>query len=75
MINLSIAMFRAVSIMFESVLPLTVQKQWNETMFPAQTCKEIKASEGQAESKKYWVSTIKPVFTVLAYCDIKTKDT
>ena len=44
-------------------------------MFPAQTCKEIKASEGQAESKKYWVSTIKPVFTVLAYCDIKTKDT
>ena len=25
---------------------------------PAETCKEIKASEGQAESKKYWLSTI-----------------
>ena len=48
----------AVSIMFESVLPLTVQKQWNETMFLAETYKEIKASEVQAESKKYWVSTI-----------------
>ena len=40
---------------------------------PAETCKEIKASEGQAVSKKYWLSTIKPGIPVLAYCDMNTE--
>ncbi|CAH3178083.1 unnamed protein product, partial [Porites evermanni] len=40
---------------------------------PAETCKEIKASEGEVESKKYWLSTIKPGSTVLAHCDMKTE--
>ena len=39
---------------------------------PAKTCKEIKASEEQAVSKKYWLSTIKPGIPVLAYCDMNT---
>ena len=39
---------------------------------PAETCKEIKASEGQAVSKKYWLSTIKPGISVLAHCDMNT---
>ena len=39
---------------------------------PAETCKEIKASEGQAVSKKYWLSTIKPGIPVLAHCDMNT---
>ena len=41
---------------------------------PAETCKEIKASEGQVVSKKYWLSTIKPGRSaVLAYRDMKTE--
>ena len=40
---------------------------------PAKTCKEIKASEEQAVSKKYWLSTIKPGIPVLAYCDMNTE--
>ena len=40
---------------------------------PAETCKEIKASEGQAVSGKYWLSNIKPGMAVLAYCDMKTE--
>lgn len=40
---------------------------------PAETCKEIKASEGHAVSKKYWLSTIKPWKSLLVYCDMKTE--
>ena len=41
---------------------------------PAETCKEIKASEfGQVVSGKYWFSGIKPREAVLAYCDIETE--
>ena len=40
---------------------------------PAEICKEIKASEGEAKSKKYWLSTIKPGIPLLAYCDMKTE--
>ena len=40
---------------------------------PAESCKEIKASEGQAVSGKYWFSTIKPDIPVLAYCDMETE--
>ena len=38
----------------------------------AESCKEIKASEGQAVSGKYWLSSIKPNMAVLAYCDMET---
>ncbi|XP_068705701.1 microfibril-associated glycoprotein 4-like [Montipora foliosa] len=40
----------------------------------AVSCQEIKASEGQVVSAKYWLSTIKPGTAVLAYCDMKTGD-
>ncbi len=41
---------------------------------PAETCKEIKASEGgQAVSGKYWFDSIIPGETVLADCDMKTE--
>ena len=40
---------------------------------PAESCKEIKASEGQAVSGKYWLSNIKPGMAVLAHCDMKTE--
>jgi len=39
---------------------------------PAETCKEIKASEGgQAVSDKYWFDSIIPGETVLAHCDMQ----
>ena len=38
---------------------------------PAETCKEIKASEGEAVSGKYWFDSIIPGETVLAHCDMK----
>ena len=41
---------------------------------PAETCKEIKASEGgQAVSRKYWLNSIVPGKSVLAYCDMETE--
>lgn len=40
---------------------------------PAESCREIKASEGQvATGGKYWMSTIKPGMSVFAHCDMKT---
>ena len=40
---------------------------------PADSCKEIKASEGgQAVSGKYWLNFIKPDTPVLTHCDMKT---
>ncbi|PFX13942.1 Fibrillin-1 [Stylophora pistillata] len=42
---------------------------------PADSCKEIKSSEGgQAVSGKYWLNFIKPDTPVLAHCDMKTED-
>ncbi len=39
---------------------------------PAETCKEIKLSEGdQAVSGEYWFNSIIPGETVLAHCDMK----
>ena len=39
---------------------------------PAETCKEIKASEGgEAVSGKYWFDSIIPGETVLAHCDME----
>ena len=39
---------------------------------PAETCKEIKASEGgQAVSGEYWFDSIIPGETVLAHCDME----
>jgi len=39
---------------------------------PAETCKEIKASEGgQAVSGKYWFDSIIPGETVLSHCDME----
>ena len=39
---------------------------------PAETCKEIKASEGeQAVSGEYWFDSIIPGKTVLAQCNMK----
>jgi len=39
---------------------------------PAETCKEIKASQGgQAVSGKYWFDSIIPGETVLAHCDME----
>ena len=41
---------------------------------PAETCKEIKASEfGQVVSGKYWLSGINPGMAVLAHCDMETE--
>jgi len=40
---------------------------------PAETCHEIKSSEGQATSGKYWLSTIKTGTSILAYCDMETE--
>ena len=39
---------------------------------PAETCDEIKRSEGQAVSGKYWFSTIKSGTSVLAFCNMET---
>ena len=40
----------------------------------ADSCKEIRASEGgEAVSGKYWLNLIKPDTPVLAHCDMKTK--
>ncbi|KAL9966674.1 hypothetical protein ACROYT_G024786 [Oculina patagonica] len=42
---------------------------------PAESCKEIKASEGiQAVSGKYWFHSLKHGKSVLAYCDMETED-
>ncbi|RMX50323.1 hypothetical protein pdam_00006921 [Pocillopora damicornis] len=42
---------------------------------PAETCKEIKTSEGgQAVSARYWIFSIIPEKIVFAYCDMKTED-
>ncbi|CAH3168542.1 unnamed protein product [Porites lobata] len=41
---------------------------------PAETCEEIKRSEGHAVSGKYWFSTIKSGTSVLAYCNMETND-
>ncbi|CAH3163821.1 unnamed protein product [Porites evermanni] len=41
---------------------------------PAETCLEIKKSEGHAISRKYWFSSIKTGTSVLAYCDMTTED-
>ena len=39
---------------------------------PAETCKEIKASEGgEAVSDNYWFDSIIPGETVLAHCDME----
>ncbi|XP_068706631.1 uncharacterized protein [Montipora foliosa] len=40
----------------------------------AESCKEIKMSEGRPPNGKYWMSSIKPGIPVLAFCDMKTED-
>jgi len=41
---------------------------------PAESCHEIKASEGgQTVSGTYWFSSIVPDKVALAYCDMKTE--
>ncbi|XP_068711921.1 uncharacterized protein [Montipora foliosa] len=40
----------------------------------AESCKEIKMSEGRSPSRKYWISSIKPGIPVFAFCDMKTED-
>ena len=40
---------------------------------PAETCHEIKSSEGQAASGKYWFCIIKTGTSILAYCDMETE--
>lgn len=41
---------------------------------PAESCKEIKASEGgQAESGKYWFDDNKTGLSVLTHCDMDTE--
>lgn len=42
---------------------------------PAESCKEIKASEGgKAFSGKYWLNSVVKDKSVLAYCDMDTED-
>lgn len=41
---------------------------------PAETCKEIKFSEGHAISGKYWFNSIVSGKSVLAQCDMETED-
>lgn len=43
-------------------------------LLAAISCKEIKASEGEAVSGKYWLSGLKPNVMVFAFCDMKTGD-
>ncbi|XP_068702915.1 uncharacterized protein [Montipora foliosa] len=38
------------------------------------SCKEIKASEGEAVSGRYWLSGVKPDMVVFAFCDMQTED-
>lgn len=41
---------------------------------PAQTCKEIKASEGEwADNGNYWLHFLEIEKGLLAYCDMKTE--
>ena len=40
---------------------------------PAETCHEIKSSEGQVTSGKYWFSSIKTGTSTLAHCDMETE--
>ena len=41
---------------------------------PAESCKEIKMSEGQqAVSGKYWFDSLKPGKVILAHCDMETE--
>ncbi|XP_067031234.1 uncharacterized protein [Acropora muricata] len=40
----------------------------------AESCKEIKASDPQATSGNFWLSTIKRGMVLQAYCDMKTFD-
>ena len=42
---------------------------------PAETCLEIRMSEGHSISQKYWFSnsTIKPGMSVLAHCNMETE--
>ena len=40
---------------------------------PAETCHEIKSSEGQATSGRYWFSAIKTGTSILAHCDMETE--
>ncbi|XP_068711510.1 microfibril-associated glycoprotein 4-like isoform X2 [Montipora foliosa] len=39
----------------------------------AESCKEIKMSEGRPPNGKYWMSSIIPGIPVLAFCDMKTE--
>ena len=41
-------------------------------LLAAISCKEIKASEGEADSGKYWLSGLKPNVMVFVFCDMKT---
>ena len=40
---------------------------------PAETCLEIKMSEGHSISQKYWFSAIKSGTSVLAHCNMETE--
>jgi len=41
---------------------------------PAKSCKEIKASEGgQADSRTYWLDSIKPGLVIQLYCNMETE--
>ncbi|XP_068720172.1 uncharacterized protein [Montipora capricornis] len=40
----------------------------------AVSCKEIKASEREAVSGRYWLSGVKPNMVVFAFCDMQTED-
>ena len=39
----------------------------------AVSCKEIKASEREAVSGRYWLSGVKPNMVVFAFCDMQTE--
>ncbi|CAH3179951.1 unnamed protein product, partial [Porites evermanni] len=41
---------------------------------PAESCEEIKRSEGHAVSGKYWFSSVKSGTSVLAYCNMETNE-
>ncbi|XP_015765172.1 PREDICTED: neurogenic locus notch homolog protein 1-like [Acropora digitifera] len=40
----------------------------------AESCKEIKMSEKEATSGKYWLSSIKPGIPLVAFCNMTTED-
>ena len=56
-----------------SLVPLSTVPLGSIAELPAETCYEIKNSEGKAPSGNYWLSAINSSMPVLTYCNIEGK--